>query len=114
MLHRPLGVGGTLSDRKRGGEVGGFGLGEAILIVTMAAAAAIALVGLGVLKRVRGRGESTEFERRVLDELEVLHLRLDMITKRLDDAGMQGAKEDPLLPRGSESGPSVKWTGDDA
>ena len=79
--------------------MGGFGIGEAILIVTIAAAVAIVLVGLGVVRRFRGRDESTEFERRVLDEFEVLHLRLDMITKRLDDAGIQSPPEDPLLPR---------------
>ena len=80
----------------------GIGIGEAILIVAIAAAVAIVLVGLGVLKQVRGKNEGTELERQVLDELEVLQLRLDMITKRLDDAGIQGSPEDPLLPRGSE------------
>jgi len=84
--------------------MGGFGIGEAILIVTIAAAVAIVFVGLGVVRRLRGRDESPEFERRVLDEFEVLHLRLDVITKRLDDAGIQGHPEEPLLPRGSNEG----------
>ena len=87
--------------------MGGFGLGEAILIVTIAAAVAIVLVGFGVLKRVRGRDESTAFERRVLDELETIHLRLDMITERLDRAGIEGPPKESLLPGDLEQNTSA-------
>jgi hypothetical protein len=80
----------------------GLGIGEAVLIVAIAAAMAIVFVGLGVSKKVRARGQSTELDRQVLDELEVLRLRLDLLTKRLDDAEIGGPPEDPLLPRGSE------------
>ena len=92
--------------------MGVIGLAEVIFIIALAAAVAIVLVGLGVLRRVRGRSESTELERQVLDELEVLRLRLDMITKRLDDAGIQRSPEEPLLPPGSEDAPSAGKTGD--
>ena len=92
----------------------GFGMGEVILIVSVLAVAAIFYVGLPALRRVRGRSERTELERQVLDELEVLRLRLDMITKRLDDAGIRRSPEEPLLPPGSEDAPSAGKTGDDA
>ena len=80
----------------------GFGLREAIFIVMMVALAAIFLVGLPFIRRVGGGNENTALLRRVMDELEVLHLRLDMITKRLDVAGIPAPSEEPLLPPDSE------------
>ena len=80
----------------------GFGIGEAILIVAIAAALAIVFVGLGISKQVRGRGESTDLERQVLDELEVLRIRLDLLVNGLDDAGIESPPKEPRLPRGSE------------
>ena len=73
-------------------------MGEAILIVALAVAAAMVLSGLNVFKQVRRRGENAEFERQVLDELEALHLRMDMISERLDGVGIESPPESPTLP----------------
>lgn len=81
--------------------MGGFGISELIFVVLILAVVAVFFLGLPALRRVSGGDKHATLERRVLDELEVLHLRLDMITKRLDDAGIPSPPEEPLLPRDS-------------
>jgi hypothetical protein len=76
--------------------MGGFGIGEAVLIVAVLAGAAV--VGIGVWVKLSAGGGSPEFERRVLDELEALGLRLDMIAERLDGRSIEDSPEAPRLP----------------
>ena len=81
--------------------MGGFGIGALIFVVLILAVPVLFFLGLPDLSGVRWGNEHAALERRMLDELEVLHLRLDMITKRLDDAGIPSPPEEPLLPRDS-------------
>ena len=70
--------------------MGGLGVSELLLIALVLGA--LVLVGFGgiagighALRPGRGRGHG-DFESRVLDELEVLRVRMDAIVKRLDAA----------------------------
>jgi hypothetical protein len=82
--------------------MGGLGLAEIIMILLVVALPAFFLIGLPSLRRSRGWADNSTLERRVLGELEVIQLRLDMIAKRLDDAGIPGPSETPELPAESE------------
>ena len=62
----------------------GFGFGEILLIGLMLVVGLSALVGYDFLKKGVRQGRSQDFEGRVLDELEVLRLRMDSINDRLD------------------------------
>ncbi len=50
----------------------------------------------------------------MLDELETIHLRLDMIAKRLDREGIEGPPEEHLLPGDSEQSTSAQRLENDA
>jgi hypothetical protein len=86
--------------------MGGLGIAEIIMILLIVALPAFFLLGLPSLRRGRLGGAETTLERRLRGELEVLHLRLDMLTKRLDDAGIPGPSDTPRLIEESEENTS--------
>lgn len=89
--------------------MGGLGLSELLLIFLILGA--LGLVGLGgvagighALRPGRRRGHG-DFESRVLDELEVLRVRMDAIVKRLDAARIPDpdrSSDQGLLPEGED------------
>ena len=77
----------------------GLGFGEIFLIGAVVVSALSALVVFDVLKKGLGRGGNKDFESRVLDELEVLRLRMDAINDRLDGLAPSPTTEKALLHR---------------
>lgn len=91
--------------------MGGFGMGEVILILMVALVAAGFVLSTGIGKPIGRRKGNQEFERRVLDELEAIHLRLDLITQRLDRAGIPAPRDERSLPGDSAPGADREWEG---
>lgn len=76
----------------------GFGFGEVLLIGLMLVVGLSTLVGFDFLKKgVRQRSDQ-ELDNRILDELEVLRLRMDAINERLDSLDPSSSEEKPLPP----------------
>jgi hypothetical protein len=86
--------------------MGGLGIAEIMMILLIVALPAFFFLGLPSLRRGRTGGDDTTLERRLRGELEVLHLRLDMLTKRLDDAGIPGPSDKPKLTAESDKSKS--------
>jgi len=74
----------------------GFGFGEVLLIALMLVVGLSALVGYDFLKKGVRAGQSHDFESRVLDELEVLRMRLDALNDRLDSLEPSASEERSL------------------
>jgi hypothetical protein len=62
----------------------GFGFGEVLLIGLMLVVGLTTLVGFDFLKKGVQQRRDQELDSRILDELEVLRLRMDAINERLD------------------------------
>ena len=62
----------------------GLGFGELLLIGLVLAIGLTTLVDFDYLKKGVQKGQDQELDSRILDELEVLRLRMDAINERLD------------------------------
>jgi hypothetical protein len=74
----------------------GLGFGEVLIISLMLVIGLTTLVGFDYLKKGVQKGRDQELDGRILDELEVLRLRVDAITERLDSLEPASAKEKAL------------------
>jgi hypothetical protein len=74
----------------------GFGLGEVLLIGLMLVIGQTTLVGFDYLKKGVQKGRDQDLDSRILDELEVLRLRMDAINDRMDSLSPSPPAENTL------------------
>ena len=74
----------------------GFGMGEVLLIGLMLVVGLSALVGFDFLKKGVQKKRDQDLDSRILDELEVLRVRVDAINDRLDSLGKSPSTEKTL------------------
>lgn len=72
----------------------GFGLGEVLLIGLMLIIGLSTLVGFDFLKKGVQKGRDQDLDSRILDELEVLRLRMDAINNRMDSLDPPPGRKD--------------------
>ena len=76
----------------------GLGFGEVLLIGLMLVIGLTTLVGFDYLKKGVHHRRDQDLDNRILDELEVLRLRMDAINERLDSLDPPSSEEKALPP----------------